>query len=203
MRRTKWTDPVMLSDELFLVFSRVPETSTGPITAASSNPAISPTTFPPTDDLNIEPLDLAFLDFPDLQQEPVTTESPELPNGGRQIVNTRQATKREVVPGTILSGSGDTYSVEIYPNGLDNYLLEDADDRDTGDIDTKGTITVKHPQMASSSSIPAGTWVWIWRLAQITIVETIITGPDGQILSKTTDISESSVENLLMHPVWV
>lgn len=204
MRRTKWPDAHLLGDELFLIFSRAPQTTTGPITAKTSNPNFTPIQFESLDDLNIEPLDLAFLDVPDLQLEPATTSLPgTLDNGGTQLTNTRTTVRREVIPGVVLSGSGDSYSVEVYPKGLSSYLNDDIDDRDTDNIDTKVTVTAKHPQMAVTSVIPVGTWVWVWRVVTIEIIETVITGPEGQVLSKTTDITEKVVENLLMHPVWV
>lgn len=47
------------------------------------------------------------------------------------------------IPGKVVSGSGDTYVMTLYPNGL------------SGDTET---ATVKQLQIASGSSIPADTW---------------------------------------------
>lgn len=198
-------EQTLLNDEIFLMLAHAPDTTTGPVSAQPFNatefPAIE---FPSFDDLNLPPLDLSFLEFPDLNQEPETDELPGLGDaGGRHITTITRHTTRETVPGTILSGSGDTYSVEIYPNGLNDYLNDDLDERDPNRIKTKGTITAKHPQMDPESVIPVGTWVWVWRLVQVEIIETTIYGTKGEVLSKTTNVNQTSLEDILMHPVWI
>lgn len=193
----------LLTDELFLIFALAPDTTTGPVSAQPADINFPAIEFPSFDDLNIPPLDLSFLEFPDLQAQPTTAELPGLGDaGGRHITTTSQFTQRETVPGRILSGSGDTYSIEVYPNGLDDYLDADLVDRDPDNIRTRGTITAKHPQMDPQNIIPAGTWVWVWRLVKVEIIETTVYGVKGEVLSKTTNINQTSLEDILMHPVW-
>ena len=208
MRRTKWPSAHMLSDELFLIMSLVPDQTTGPLEAQPFGLNLPPIPFPSFNDLNIPPLDLSFLEFPELQRQPFTNEQPGRgDSGGRHITNTRQTTKRETVPGTIVSGSGDSYSVRVYPNGLNtlggNYLNDGLENRDVDNITTSGVITAKHPQMDAQAIIPSGTWVWVWRLVQIEIIETTIYGIEGEVLSKSTSVNQTSLEDILMHPVWV
>jgi len=195
----------LLTDEIFLLLAHVPDTSTGPVSVQPFDPINFPAiTFPSLDDLNLTPLELVFAEFPEFQTQPVTDELPGTGDaGGRHITTTSQFTQRETVPGRILSGAGDTYSIEVYPNGLDDYLADDLIDRDPDNIRTKGIITAKHPQMDPQAVIPANTWVWVWRLVKVEIIETAVYGTKGDVLSKTTQINQTSLEDVLMHPVWV
>ena len=203
MRRPLY-DLDLVKDEIFVVWSSFPDTTTGPTEVQPFGLNLPPIPFPSFSDLNIEPIDFVFPEFADLIPESFTDQHPGTgDSGGRHITDTRVSTKRETVPGTIVAGSGDTYSVQIYPNGLNNYLDDALIDRDVDNIVTSGVIIAKHPQMDPLAVIPPGTWVWVWRLVKLTIIETTIYGVRGEALSKSTSVNQTSLEDILMHPVWV
>lgn len=204
MRRTKWSDPNVLADELFLILSRAPDNTTGPITATPSDNSFPPIEIPPVEDLNIPPLDLGFLDIPESNPQQTTTESPNQPEGGRSLVNIQTTFKRETVPGTIVSGSGDSYSVQIYPQGLgSDYFSQTLGSRNANVIQAKKIVTVRQPESVAGAVIPVGTWVLVWRFVEVAIIETIQLNSTGGIISKNTNVVESATEHLMFHPVWL
>jgi hypothetical protein len=53
------------------------------------------------------------------------------------------------IPGEVVSGSGDTYTVTIYPNGL---------------LGTTENVTVTQLQIDAGETIPAGTWAIVTQM---------------------------------------
>ncbi len=107
LRRTKWADPQPLADELWVILSRLEDSTQG------ASQVLSPVDgsvidLPAGSTLNISPFD--FL-FPEILPTVVTTSVP----GTKTTVTTFYV--RGTIPGKVISGSGSSYQVQIYPHG--------------------------------------------------------------------------------------
>ncbi len=191
MRRTNWTSPDLLAEELFTIFTRVPYTGTGPIQIAPiSGQGGSIIDLEPQESLNIPPYDLDFYDVTDLHNEPTRTVSTDA-KGQKVVHNTIEHITRTTIPGKIGSGSGNEYSVFIYPAGIDG-------------VDK--SVTVKQLQINGSEVIPADTWTMVCRINKLIIVETLTEEENGRVI-KSTAISVADSEGFPKHymqvPVWI
>lgn len=220
MLRTKWKTPHILAQELFAILAHVPDVGTGPVDAQGGFPEIPGFTLPPLGDLSIPPLDLGFLDFPEINNPPVTTRvdfpDPEDPDGGTTgIENTRRYTFREIIPGRIISGGGDTYQVAIYPLGFDGEGLPETDiggsslssidvdytsDYDKPKEDLARTVTAKHPGLKGQEDItlPAGLFLWVWRVGRVAARTTTIQDPTGKVISNRTKVETDFVSHVIL-----
>lgn len=208
LRRTKWKDKVdLLADEIFQILSSVPDTSPGQVTIDQGD-GLPPITLPPNfTDSPFGDFVLPDLDLPSYDSNPVGVERTAIPdplNGldnqpTRYLKTTKYIQRTRVVcPGVVVSGSGDTYRVRLYPNGLN----------DGSSGGSTLTVTAKQLQIASTEAIPAGTWALVWRyteseveLAQI--VESGAGTAGEREVSRETRVRVVRREHCMQVPVWL
>jgi len=208
LRRTKWKDKVdFLSEELFQILSSIPDTSPGQITIDQGDGS-PPLTLPPSfTDSPWGGFVLPDLDLPSYDSNPVGVDRTDLPdpeNGlgnspNRYLKTTKYVQRTRVVcPGVVVSGTGDTYRVRLYPNGLN----------DASSGGSTLTETVKQLQIATAETIPAGTWALVWRYTESEVELAQImesgagTGGEREV-SRETRVRVIRREHRMQVPVWL
>lgn len=195
LMRTNWSNKEqLLAEELYVILLTDIDPTTGPVTVDPGN-GLDPITFDPT-----EELDLPDLDLPEFGGNPDETTQEEIP--GDDNVYLRRTVKEEWVrtgniPAQIVSGSGNTYTCTLFPNGHE----EDG-------VQVEG---VRQLQIDSSETIPAGSWVTggVYRatLLEVTkeeVVQAGGTGLQGEIvLSTRTHVKVLSRTHSMQVPVWL
>lgn len=179
MKRTKWRDRTdLLAQELFAIFASIDVPTTGPVTVDTGNG--NPVTYddPRLFQGTFGDLVLPDLNLPDFEDylNPNGVELAEPDTADASPVRRRRQRRRvqyvrEVFPGTVVSGTEDTYQVKVYPNGFTaatvpaSSFLGSPASLPAGDA----TVEVKQLQIADGETIPAGTWALVWSVSVVLI----------------------------------
>jgi hypothetical protein len=199
LMRTKWEDPNLLAQELFLILSQASDPlATGPVTTTPDGAQTS-TQWPSLPAVNF---DLPNMDFPELPADIPSfddTPAPDTPGGLRTKKTTIPSDRRVVVPAQVTGGSGNQYTVSLYPNG------SRATDP-SGNVLTV-TAQARCDQIDPSETIPAGTWVWCYRYTRVNAITTqqLAQLPSGPwvVVSQSTQYKVISQTHDIIVPVWL
>lgn len=219
--RTRWYDPQVLAEEIFLLLANgVRGPNLGPITI-DLNDGSPPRTIRADNlrdpsgafrlpDLEFPELNLANYGLPDrdnlghllnpmelnfIENIFVSDTSPDGTNQPRET--TRQRTEvirhRTVVPGKIVSGSGRTYTMTLYPNG------EDADGFNVAGV--------THMDVDPAEVFPVGMWFLVWRYLETKVTTTSVfaTIPGTQYeveVAKRVDIQFTQKKHRILGEIW-
>lgn len=128
-------------------------------------------------------LTLPELEFPPFTDNPggdeLDDQDDNRPDEGTRT-RTERRTVRGVYPGMILSGTGNTYTVRLYPNSsqgsapaVDSSGVSDAVAELLAEGDGGITVEgVKQLQIAEGETIPPGTWAMVFRVTNFAIKTT-------------------------------
>lgn len=212
LRRTKWANPVMLAEELYSMFTGVQDDeSTGNFQYVPNDGDDSPIEFPGFDNLYIPPLDLSFAEFPSFNSLPEveqndTGSGADDGTGGDDAQASGNTTRRTfrtfwnrtVIPGVVVSGSGEDYIVTIYPNG------NEAADPDDTTVQESKSVSVKQLQIDPEATIPAGAFAFVFRAVKLRqeIIEVIEDGT-ARVVSRQTALYQEEIRHFMQVPVWL
>lgn len=144
--REKWPNATMLAEELFAILQgNIPLTQDAPITITTEGEDEAPLILRPGGDVAIE------INRPDgttvqIHKDGRVTPTPEDEEEEEEEPET-PIVGANVFPGEVVSGSGNTYLVDLYENGPSSPSTK--------------TVTVTQLQIHEDSDVPAGTWVMV------------------------------------------
>jgi hypothetical protein len=199
LKRTRWKDPQILAEELFLILLQDQANDPGPTNITFPDDSNTQAPF----EIIPDPLDgflLPDLELPLPNPNPAELEqdAPEEVDqaGTRRRKRTKTITQvlRTVMPGVVTDGSGDTYACTLYPNGPDE--------------DGVAVTGVKQLQIDSGETIPTGTWGMVFRFTRYKIITTEVVelGAGTQVervISKTTRVKVVKRSHCMQIPVWL
>jgi len=199
MRRTTWKDPNILAEEIFAIFSHVPDTGTGtisivpPVVEGSDEATLDVLELPPSESIGIAPYDLDFPDVPGLVSEPAQTSSTD-DDGRSTVINTIEAISRTMVPAKVTAKDSEngTYFAVLYPLGtaeLDKY------------VNVEGIVML---QSSDATVIPANSWTFVLRVTKLLITETLTEEEFGRVTKNTTiTVADGYPRHYMQFPVWL
>ena len=134
-------------------------------------------------------LDPGPVDKVTLAARPLEKQSITDPSNNKRVVNksTRTEKVRICMPGTVVSGSGATYSVQLLPDGVG--------------ATAGATVTATDTTLAAAAQLPAGTRVWVYQVRTLAI--TVTTVSEGENSTTNTEVRETGVAYNLVVPKWL
>lgn len=206
--RNKWRSPQPLAEELYLILLQDQDVETSPVSIdlgdnSSPTQISSPLIFQPFFG-GVDIPDFSFDLFPN---NPFGVEHAEsTPDPVKKTITrktTHYRTVREMAPGVVVSKQEDgTYTVTAYPLGLSSIVFDDRIETPSG----KSLAGVGVLQIATGETIPAGTWVFVWRFVVVKITETRIIEKKGEserVVSRTVDMDIIHRDFRIQPPVWL
>ncbi len=190
LRRTKWPDAAMLADELFTIFSKLSEETTGNIQVESSISG-GVTDIEAGKTLSIPPFDLLF---PEIIPDEVVTPSADT------VTTVTKFWQRATIPGKIISGSVDSYVVRIYPNGPNG---PDSREVICTPLNIPQGVSILQALRGINpdwSILLIGTWTMVFRVVQLEVTRVETNDEDGDTVSINTKVRAISVEHFLQVP---